>query len=161
MNTSDKIVPDDGALQARLAGWRAEGLRIVLTNGAFDLLHVGHLRALEDARGRGDRLVVGVNADVSVQASKGSHRPIVPEAERAELVAGLACVDCVILFSEVTAEPLITRVRPDVHAKGRDYTVETVPEAKLVRSLGGEVAIVGDPKDHATTDVIAKIRELP
>lgn len=154
------IVRTDVELEAHLRPWRAGGERLVLSNGAFDLLHVGHVRSLEDARSRGDRLVVGVNTDESVRASKGAGRPIVPEAERAELVAALRCVDLVVLFGERTAAPLIEKVRPRIHAKGRDYTTASVPEAELVRSLGGEVAIVGDPKDHATTDVIARIRAL-
>lgn len=153
-----KIAADDADLARRVAAARSRGLRVVLTNGAFDLLHVGHVRALEDAKAHGGFLVVGVNSDASVRASKGPTRPVVPEAERAELVAALGCVDCVALFPERSAEALIRRVRPDVHAKGRDYRADTVPERGVVEELGGVVAIVGDPKDHATTDVVARIR---
>jgi rfaE bifunctional protein nucleotidyltransferase chain/domain len=116
------------------------------------------VRALEDARAAGDLLVVGINSDRSVAASKGPGRPVMPEAERAEIVAALGCVDLVVVFDEVTAEALIRRVRPDVHAKGRDYRADTVPERDVVAELGGRVVIVGDEKDHATTDLIARIR---
>jgi rfaE bifunctional protein nucleotidyltransferase chain/domain len=153
-----KLAPDAVTLRARVGAARARGLRVVLTNGAFDLLHAGHVRALEDAKSRGGFLVVGVNADVSVRASKGPRRPIVPEGERAELVAALGAVDCVYVFAEKSAEALIRLVRPDVHAKGRDYTADGVPERATVEECGGRVEIVGDPKDHATTDVVARIR---
>ena len=153
-----KIVRDDAELLARVGAAKSAGLRVVLTNGAFDLLHVGHVRAIEDARSRGGFLVVGVNADASVRASKGPRRPVVPETERAELVAALGAVDLVVIFSETTAEELIRRVRPHVHAKGRDYRADAVPERAVVEACGGTVEIVGDPKDHATTDVVAKIR---
>ncbi len=153
-----KIVRNETELLSRVAAAKAAGLRVVLTNGAFDLLHVGHVRAIEDARSRGGFLVVGVNADSSVRASKGPRRPVVPEAERAELVAALGAVDLVFVFSERTAEALIRLVRPHVHAKGRDYAADAVPERAVVEACGGTVEIVGDPKDHATTDVVAKIR---
>ena len=153
-----KIVRDPEALEATLAAHRAAGRSVVLTNGTFDLLHVGHVRALEGARGQGDVLVVGVNTDRSVRNYKGPGRPIVPEDERAELLACLACVDVVTFFDEPTAEALIRRVAPDGWAKGRDYSEETLPEAHVVRELGGSIAIVGDPKDHAASDFIDRIR---
>lgn len=138
---------------------RRKDKRIVLANGAFDMLHVGHLRYLEAARAEGDLLLVAVNSDASVRAAKGDSRPIVPEAERQELIEGLACVDCTVLFSERTVEGIIKLVKPTVHAKGTDYTEASVPEGDLVRALGGRVAIVGDPKDHSTTELVAKLRE--
>ena len=145
-----------------LAAWanerRESGERIVLANGAFDMLHVGHLRYLQAARLEGDILLVAVNSDSSVQASKGPARPIVPEHERQELIEGLACVDYTVLFSDTTVEGIIRSVRPDVHAKGTDYTESSVPEGDLVRSLGGRVAIVGDPKDHSTTELVEKLQ---
>jgi rfaE bifunctional protein nucleotidyltransferase chain/domain len=140
---------------------RAAGRTIVFANGAFDLLHVGHLRYLEAARREGDWLAVGVNSDRSVARSKGPDRPVVPEGERAELVAALASVDAVILFEEDTPATLIRRLRPEVHAKGTDYTAESVPEREAVASHGGRTVIVGDAKEHATSDLIEKIQRLP
>jgi D-glycero-beta-D-manno-heptose 1-phosphate adenylyltransferase len=136
---------------------RAAGKRVVFANGAFDLLHVGHVRYLEAARCEGDLLVVGVNSDRSVRRGKGPGRPIFPEAERAEIVAGLAAVDLVVVFEDDSPADLIAALRPDVHAKGTDYTPGTVPERNVVASYGGRVAIVGDPKNHATTDLIERI----
>ena len=141
-----------------MARARAEGKRIVFANGAFDLLHVGHVRSLEGARGEGDWLAVGVNSDRSVERAKGPSRPILPEAERAEIVAALAAVDAVSVFDEDSPAALIAAIRPHVHAKGTDYTAETVPERDVVAACGGRTVIVGDTKDHATTDVIAKIK---
>lgn len=158
--SSRKIFADPDALREELAKHRAAGRTIVLTNGTFDLLHVGHVRSLEDAKSHGDVLVVGLNSDVSVRSYKGPGRPIIPEDERAELIACLGCVDVVTFFDEPTAEALIRRVAPDVWAKGRDYSEATLPEAALVRELGGRIAIVGDPKDHAASDLITRIREL-
>jgi len=146
-----------GALAARLSG---EGKRIVLANGVFDLLHVGHVRYLSAARALGDVLFVGVNGDAAVRRLKGAGRPLMPAAERVELLSTLRPVDHVVVFEEDTADRLVTLLRPDVHAKGTDYTAATVPEAASVRAVGGRVAIVGDPKDHATRDVIAQIRKL-
>ncbi len=137
---------------------RRTGKRIVFANGAFDLLHVGHVRYLEAAKAEGDCLLVGVNSDRSVRESKGAGRPILPEAERAEIVAALGCVDAVVVFDEKSPADLIREVRPDVHAKGTDYSAESVPERDVVSSYGGRVAIVGDPKDHATTDLVSRIR---
>jgi len=137
--------------------WRQQGRRIVLANGAFDLLHVGHVRYLQGAAVEGDVLVVAVNSDHSVRLSKGPDRPVVPEAERAELIAALSVVDHVVVFDDKTVEGILRALRPDVHAKGTDYTADSVPEAALVRSLGGEVRIVGDPKDHSTTEMIRRL----
>ena len=156
-----KVVSLPQAIAAREAA-RAQGRVVALANGAFDLLHVGHARYLTGAKEltRGGMLIVGVNSDASVRASKGPKRPIVPEAERAELVAALGCVDLVVLFDEPDAAALLTAVRPDVHVKGTDYTEESVPEREVVARYGGRTAIAGDAKEHSTTDVIARIREL-
>lgn len=149
-------------LEARLAPLRAAGRRIAFANGHFDLLHVGHLRYLTAARAEGDVLVVGINGDASVARLKGAGRPVVPAAERAELLAGLAAVDFVVVFDGDTPAPLLARLRPDVHCKGTDYVApERVPEHEVVRSYGGRTALVGDPKDHATTDLIARVKALP
>jgi rfaE bifunctional protein nucleotidyltransferase chain/domain len=144
----------------RLAsGWRAQGKRLVLANGCFDLLHVGHVRYLQAARALGDALVVGLNSDASVRRLKGPGRPVMPAGERAELVAALHGVDAVVVFEEDSADALIERLRPDVHAKGTDYTAESVPEGAAVREAGGRVAIAGDPKSHATRDLIRLIAD--
>ena len=143
---------------ARLAeSWRAEGKRIVLANGCFDLLHVGHVRYLRAARALGDVLVVALNSDASVRRLKGPGRPIMAEAERAEIVAALQPVSAVVVFDEDTVDELALRLRPDVQAKGTDYTEDSVPEGPTVRAVGGRVAIAGDPKDHSTRDLIATI----
>jgi rfaE bifunctional protein nucleotidyltransferase chain/domain len=155
--TAPKILTRSQLLEAA-ARARAEGKTIVFANGAFDLLHVGHVRYLDAARREGGWLAVGVNADVSVRRAKGSARPILPEAERAEIVAALAAVDAVVLFDEDSPAALIAALRPDVHAKGTDYTAASVPERDVVTAYGGRTAIVGDPKDHATTDLIERIR---
>ena len=136
---------------------RAEGKRIVLANGCFDVLHVGHVRYLREARGLGDVLFLGLNDDAAVARLKGPGRPVVPENERAEMLAALRDVDHVVVFGDDTADRLVARLRPDVHAKGTDYTTETVPEAATVRAVGGQVAITGDPKSHSTRDLIAAI----
>ena len=138
---------------------RPAGHMVALANGCFDVLHVGHVRYLAGARAQADCLVVGVNSDSSVARLKGPGRPILPEAERALLVAALRCVDHVVVFSEPDVGALLLALRPDVHCKGTDYTPETVPEREVVRSYGGRVAIVGDPKDHDTRALIARIRE--
>jgi rfaE bifunctional protein nucleotidyltransferase chain/domain len=145
-------------LSAQAKTWRSQGKTLVLANGAFDLLHVGHLRYLQAAALEGDLLIVAVNSDSSVRVSKGDDRPVIPENERAELIAALRGVSHVIIFSDRTVEPIISALRPNVHAKGTDYTVESVPEGDLVRSLGGEVRIVGDPKDHSSTETIRQLR---
>jgi rfaE bifunctional protein nucleotidyltransferase chain/domain len=151
------VTPEEaGSLSARL---RADGKRVVLANGCFDLLHVGHVRYLDAARALGDVLFVGLNSDATVARLKGPGRPLMPAEERAEILAGLRAVDHVVVFDEDTADRLVSLVRPAVHAKGTDYTDASVPEAASVRAVGGRVAIVGDPKDHATADLIARIRE--
>jgi rfaE bifunctional protein nucleotidyltransferase chain/domain len=134
--------------------WRRAGERIVLANGNFDLLHVGHVRYLRGAKELGGKLVVAINSDESVQALKGEGRPIMPAEERAEIVAALADVDAVIIFPELDVRGLIREIRPDVQAKGTDYTAESVPERDAVAEYGGRVAIVGDPKDHSTSEII-------
>jgi len=144
-----------GALAAQL---RAQGKRVVLANGCFDLLHVGHIRYLGAARALGDVLFVGINGDAAVTRLKGAGRPLMPAAERVEMLAALRAVDHVVVFDEDTADRLVALLRPDVHAKGTDYTEGSVPEAASVRAVGGRVAIVGDPKAHATRDLIARIR---
>ena len=147
-----------GDLVAAVEGERAEGNTVVLANGCFDLFHVGHVRYLEGAKALGDVLVVGINSDVQAHKLKGEGRPFTPETERAEIVAALRCVDFVSIFDEPTVEEVIRAIRPDVHAKGTDYTPDTVPEREIVREVGGRVAIVGDPKDHSSTDLIAAVR---
>jgi D-glycero-beta-D-manno-heptose 1-phosphate adenylyltransferase len=153
----EKVLDRSGLLK-EAAARRAGGQAIVFANGAFDLLHAGHVRYLEAARRQGDWLAVGVNSDASVARAKGRGRPIVPEAERAEIVAALACVDAVVIFEEDSPVGLLGELKPDVHAKGTDYTAETVPERTAVAAYGGRTVIVGDPKGHATTDLIARIR---
>jgi D-glycero-beta-D-manno-heptose 1-phosphate adenylyltransferase len=144
-------------LIARVRDHRAAGRTIAFANGAFDLLHVGHVRYLESAALEGDILVVAVNADGSVRALKGEGRPIMKDVDRAELVAALRCVDHVVIFPEPTVGPLLEALHPDVHCKGTDYTVESVPERAIVQAYGGRTAIVGDPKDHSTRDLLARI----
>ena len=141
-------------LKRQVVQWRRAGDSITLTNGAFDLLHVGHVRYLHAAKELGGRLIVAVNSDASVRALKGEGRPQVPESERAEILAALADVDAVVIFPEPDVRAIIREIRPDVHAKGTDYTVETVPEREEVLAHGGRVQIVGDPKDHSTTGII-------
>ena len=141
----------------RVASVRERGARIVLANGCFDVLHVGHIRYLAGARELGDVLVVGVNSDEQVKVQKGPGRPVLPAAERAEIVSALESVTYVTIFDEPTVEQLLLALRPDVHAKGTDYTADTVPERDVVRSYGGQVAIVGDPKDHSTSEIIARL----
>lgn len=156
MSTSlhQKIVSRD-ELQRRVATWRRDGHRVTLANGCFDLLHVGHVRYLHAARGLGGKLIVAVNADASVRALKGEGRPVMPAEERAEILASLADVDAVIIFPEKDVRALIRVVRPDFHAKGTDYTPENVPERDEVEACGGRVVIVGDPKNHSATEIIA------
>jgi rfaE bifunctional protein nucleotidyltransferase chain/domain len=152
-----KIVRDE-QLAALIAADRKAGRTVAFANGCFDILHVGHIRYLEGARRQGDRLVVAVNDDESVRRLKGVGRPILPLAARAELVAAVRAVDYVVAFGESTVERLLRLVRPDVHCKGTDYTLETVPERAVMKELGGRIAIVGDPKDHATRDLLARVR---
>lgn len=146
-------------LCARVEVARKEGAKIVFANGCFDVLHVGHTRYLAGARELGDLLIVGVNSDDQVRIQKGAGRPILSEIERAELVAALESVDYVTVFEEPTVEQLLLTLKPDVHAKGTDYTADTVPERDVVRSYGGRVAIVGDPKDHSTSSLLALLRK--
>jgi rfaE bifunctional protein nucleotidyltransferase chain/domain len=148
-------------LIARVAIARRGGARVVFANGCFDLLHVGHVRYLEAAKGCGDLLVVGVNGDEQVRRLKGEGRPFVPERERAETVAALRAVDYVTVFHEPTVTELLLALRPDVHAKGTDYTEDSVPERDVVRSFGGRVQIVGDPKDHSSTDMLKNVNREP
>jgi len=147
----------DHELAAALDADRAAGRTIAFANGGFDLLHVGHVRYLEAARREADVLVVAINSDTSVRASKGPGRPVMDEAARAELVAALRCVDYVTIFSDATVDRLLTLLRPDVHCKGTDYTVDTVPERDTVHAYGGRIAIVGDPKDHSTTALLSRL----
>jgi rfaE bifunctional protein nucleotidyltransferase chain/domain len=146
------------AVAAKLAAARAEGRQVAFANGCFDVLHVGHVRYLEGARAEADVLVVGVNGDASVTRLKGPGRPVLPEADRALLVAALRSVDHVVVFPEDDVSRLLLALRPDVHCKGTDYTPETVPERDVVRSYGGRIAIVGDPKNHDTRALIARVR---
>jgi D-glycero-beta-D-manno-heptose 1-phosphate adenylyltransferase len=151
------VVVTESELVDAVARDRAAGKTIALANGCFDLLHVGHLRYLQAARGEADRLVVAVNDDRSVATLKGAGRPILPAADRAELVAALRGVDYVVVFSDTTVERLLLRLKPDVHCKGTDYTADTVPERAVVASYGGRTAIVGDPKLHATRELLKRI----
>lgn len=150
-------IVDRAEIVRRCEALKAKGKRIVLTNGAFDLLHVGHVRALKEAKSKGDALVVGVNGDASVKRLKGEGRPVVPAAERAELLSALACVDLVHVFEEDDVGVLLRLLRPHVHAKGRDYTEENVPERAVAEEVGAEIAIVGDPKDHSVSDLLRRI----
>ena len=144
-------------LIARVAIERRGGAKIVLANGCFDLFHVGHIRYLAGAKQLGDILIVGINSDEQVRKLKGGNRPFMPETERAEMISALRFVDYVTIFDEPTVEQLIRAVRPDFHAKGTDYTTETVPEKEIVKEYGGQTAIVGDPKDHSSTELINKV----
>jgi rfaE bifunctional protein nucleotidyltransferase chain/domain len=157
---TSKIIARD-VLREKLAEHRRQGQRIVFANGCFDTLHVGHIRYLQGARREGDLLVVGVNADSSVCNLKGPGRPILDENARAQLVAALRCVDYVVLFAEPNVEALLESLQPDVHAKGTDYTAETVPERAVAARLGIRVAIVGDPKDHSTHEFLDSLRKAP
>lgn len=155
--TLPRIV-DRRRLIEHIAIARAKNLRVIFANGCFDPLHVGHVRYLEGAKALGDLLVVGLNSDEQVRRLKGARRPLVSQDQRAEIVASLAVVDFVTIFDEATVESLLLELRPEVHAKGTDYTEDTVPERDVVRSYGGKVAIVGDPKEHSSTDLIRRLR---
>ncbi|MGA1875747.1 MAG: adenylyltransferase/cytidyltransferase family protein [bacterium] len=137
---------------------RLEGKKIVLANGCFDLLHVGHIRYLTGAKRLGDILIVAINSDSSTRLLKGPSRPIFPQEERAEILSALSCIDFVTIFHELTVERLLLTIKPDIHAKGTDYTQESVPEAAIVRSYGGNVAIVGDPKDHSSSQILKELK---
>lgn len=136
---------------------RQNGATIVMANGCFDVLHVGHVRYLEAARALGDLLVVGINSDEQTRRLKGDGRPLVSQNQRAEIISAMQAVDFVTIFEEPTVEELLLALKPDIHAKGTDYTVESVPERDVVRSFGGRVAIVGDPKDHSSSEIIEKL----
>jgi D-glycero-beta-D-manno-heptose 1-phosphate adenylyltransferase len=144
-------------LVERINADRKNGSRIILANGCFDVLHVGHVRYLAGARQLGDVLVVGINSDDQVARLKGPNRPVLPAEERAEIVSALESVSYVTVFDEPTVEQLLLALKPDVHAKGTDYTEDSVPERDVVRSYGGKVAIVGDPKDHSTSEILARL----
>jgi rfaE bifunctional protein nucleotidyltransferase chain/domain len=150
---NDKILGRQ-QLREHVEQWRCSGERIVLANGNFDLLHVGHVRYLRGAKELGGKLVVAINSDESVRALKGEGRPVMPAEERAEIVAALADVDAVVIFGELDVRALIREIRPDIQAKGTDYAAETVPERDAVAEYGGRVAIVGDPKNHSTSEII-------
>jgi len=153
LNTPTKILSRSELLR-QVAEWRRAGERITLANGNFDLLHVGHVRYLAGAKALGGKLVVAVNSDDSVRRLKGEGRPVMPENERAEIVAALADVDAVVIFSELDVRAIIGEIRPDVQAKGTDYTVDSVPERDAVAEYGGRVEIVGDPKQHSTSEIL-------
>jgi rfaE bifunctional protein nucleotidyltransferase chain/domain len=153
LKSHDKILSRE-ELRQRVEEWRRAGEQITLANGGFDLLHVGHVRYLQGAKALGGRLVVAINSDESVHALKGEGRPVVPAAERAEIVAALADVDAVVIFPELDVRAIVREIRPDVQAKGTDYTPDSVPERDAVAECGGRVEIVGDAKDHSTTELI-------
>jgi D-glycero-beta-D-manno-heptose 1-phosphate adenylyltransferase len=156
--SAEKILSRE-ALRSALQARKQDGEKIVFANGCFDVLHVGHVRYLEGARHEGDVLVVAVNSDPSLRGLKGPGRPVLNEEARARLVAALRAVDYVVIFSEPTVESLLRELRPDVHAKGTDYTTDTVPEREIAKELGIRVAIVGDPKDHSTRALLSSLRE--
>jgi rfaE bifunctional protein nucleotidyltransferase chain/domain len=151
-----EIVERSG-LAPLIARWRQAGESVTLANGCFDLLHVGHVRYLQGARALGGKLIVAINSDASVHRLKGEGRPAMPQDERAEIIAALACVDAVVVFDEPDVRALIREIRPDIQVKGTDYTVESVPERNEVIACGGRVEIVGDPKDHSTTEILHRI----
>lgn len=155
-NESQERILSREQLVERVGEARRQGKTVVLANGCFDVLHVGHVRYLKGAKALADLLVVGINGDEQVAIQKGAGRPIISDLERAEIVASLEAVDYVTIFSEPTVEALLLQLRPDIHAKGTDYTLDTVPERDVVRSFGGRVAIVGDPKDHSTSAILSK-----
>lgn len=158
MSDSTTKIVSRAELQAKVAEWRRDGEQIVLANGCFDLLHVGHVRYLGGAKALGGKLIVAINSDASVRQIKGDGRPLMPADERAEIVAALANVDAVIIFDEPDVRALIREIHPEIQAKGTDYTRDTVPERDEVRSYGGRVEIVGDPKDHSTSEFLGQLR---
>lgn len=153
-----KKIYDRKALAEQVARWKDAGDKVVFTNGCFDLLHVGHIRYLHGAKELGNKLVVGVNGDDSVRKLKGEGRPLMPADERAEILSALSDVDAVVIFPEPDVRALLRELKPDIHAKGTDYTEESVPERAVVAEFGGRVAIVGDPKDHSTTALIDQLK---
>ena len=157
--SDQKLIPTRQALKEVVVRLRGDGKRIAFSNGCFEILHVGHLRSLEDARRHGDCLIVAVNSDESVRRYKGREEPIVPEHERAEIIGGLACVDFVYVFDEPTVDGLLEDVRPDAYCKGPEYTMENLPERETLKRVGGTLVQVGDPKDHSTTDLLQRIAQ--
>ena len=155
---SNKIL-DRAGVQRQVAAWRRAGESVVLANGCFDLLHVGHVRYLRAAKALGGRLLVAINSDASARRLKGEGRPIMPEQERAEIIAALADVDAVVIFSEPDVRALVREIRPDVQAKGTDYTAGDVPERDVVTECGGRVEIVGDPKNHSSSDILRAMKK--
>lgn len=156
---ADKIIKDWEQLAHHIAELKRQSKKIVFTNGGFNIIHVGHIRSLVDAKSRGDVLVVAVNSDASLRLLKGENYPIIPEDERLEILSALACVDVLTIFSETTVANLLLKIKPHIHAKGTDYTKESVPERDTVLSYGGEIAIVGDAKDHSSASIISRIRQ--
>jgi rfaE bifunctional protein nucleotidyltransferase chain/domain len=157
MDTTERIhgkILSRAELRQRVNEWRHSGERITLANGGFDLLHVGHVRYLHGAKALGGKLVVAINSDESVRTLKGDGRPVMPAEERAEIVAALADVDAVVIFPELDVRAIIREIHPDIQAKGTDYTADSVPERDAIAEYGGRVAIVGDPKDHSTSEII-------
>jgi len=159
VRSKDKILSSQRTLQTVLRGLQSQGKTIVLTNGVFDLLHVGHVRCLEDARARGDYLVVAINDDASTEAVKGKGHPVTPLEERMEMLSAFWFVDYVTSFNEATAEELLKRFKPDIYAKGADYTLKTLPERGVIKDLGTKTVFVGDKKAHSTTKIIQRIRK--
>jgi rfaE bifunctional protein nucleotidyltransferase chain/domain len=153
----NKRILNRSELVDRVTAARTNGLRIVFANGCFDVPHVGHVRYLEAAKALGDLLIVGINSDEQARRLKGADRPLVPQDQRAEIISAIEAVDLVTIFSEPTVNELLLALKPDIHAKGTDYTEESVPERDVVRSYGGRVAIVGDPKDHSSSEMIEKL----
>lgn len=158
--SKDKVITDRKSLAMILSGLRASGKVVVLTNGVFDLMHVGHTRCLEDARSRGDLLVVAVNSDKSAEALKGKGHPIVPAAERMEVLAGFGFVDYVTVFDEPTADELLAQLQPSLYAKGTDYTLKTLPEKATIKEHDIKAVFVGDKKAHSTSKLVLKIQKL-
>jgi D-glycero-beta-D-manno-heptose 1-phosphate adenylyltransferase len=153
----NKRILNRSELVDRVTAARTNGLRIVFANGCFDVPHVGHVRYLEAAKALGDLLIVGINSDEQARRLKGADRPLVPQDQRAEIISAIEAVDLVTIFSEPTVTELLLALKPDIHAKGTDYSEESVPERDVVRSYGGRVAIVGDPKDHSSSEMIEKL----
>jgi rfaE bifunctional protein nucleotidyltransferase chain/domain len=156
-STAKSRIVERSRLITIVAAARRAGKRIVMANGCFDVLHVGHVRYLEAAKALGDLLVVGINSDTQARRLKGEGRPLLPQDQRAEIVSSIDAVDLVTIFDEPTVAQLLLALKPDVHAKGTDYTEDSVPERDVVRSFGGRVAIVGDPKDHSSSQMIEKL----
>jgi D-glycero-beta-D-manno-heptose 1-phosphate adenylyltransferase len=157
-NISAKVLTRE-ELSKQVAKWRRRGDSIILANGGFDVIHVGHIRYLHAAKKLGGRLIVAVNSDESIRALKGEGRPLTPAAERTEIIAALADVDAVVIFPELNVAALIAEIKPEIHAKGTDYTAETVPEREQVLAYGGRIKIVGDHKDHSTTQIISRLTQ--